>query len=91
MHMCDNSFIFSGRAVQRTKANLAEPTLPASKNKSEYMEQKGYLLIRELWNNGTDIVHDICVLNTDTKSYLDKTPEKCLQEAYRAKKNMYLE
>ena len=31
------------------------------------------------------------VLNTDAKSYLVKTPEKCLQDAERAKKKMYLE
>ena len=30
-------------------------------------------------------------MNTDTKSHLAKTPEKCLQEAERANKNMYLE
>ena len=30
-------------------------------------------------------------MNTDTKSYLSKTPEKCLQEAARAKEKMYTE
>ena len=31
------------------------------------------------------------VVNTDSKSHSAKTPEKCLQEAERAKKNIYLE
>ena len=31
------------------------------------------------------------VLNTDAKSHSTKPPEKCLQEAERAKKRMYLE
>ena len=31
------------------------------------------------------------IMNTDAKSHLAKTPEKCLQEAERAKKKMYLE
>ena len=31
------------------------------------------------------------VVNTDGKYYLSKTPEKCIQEAARAKKKMYLE
>ena len=30
------------------------------------------------------------VVNTDNKSYLVKTPEKCLQEVSRAKKKMHL-
>ena len=39
----------------------------------------------------TDSVHDMRVVNTDTKSHMAKTPEKCLQEAERGKKRMYLE
>ena len=31
------------------------------------------------------------VVNTDAKSYWGRTPEKCLEEAERAKKKMYLE
>ena len=31
------------------------------------------------------------VVNTYSRSYSAKTPEKCLQEAERAKKKMYLE
>ena len=31
------------------------------------------------------------IVNTDAKSHLANTPEKCLQEAEQAKKNMYLE
>ena len=33
----------------------------------------------------------MCVVNTDAKSYWDKSPEKCLEEAEKSKKNMYLE
>ena len=55
------------------------------------MEQKGDLLIHDLWKNGTDSVHDMHVANTDAKSHLANTPEKCLQEAERAKKKMYLD
>ena len=38
------------------------------------MEQKGDLLIRDLWNNGTGSVHDIRVVNTDAKSYWGEVP-----------------
>ena len=55
------------------------------------MEQKGDLLIRELWNNNTDSVHGMRVVNIDAKSHSATTPEKCLQEAERVKKKMYLE
>ena len=57
----------------------------------EVMEQKGDLLIRDLWQQGTDSVHDIRVMNTDSLSYVRRSPEKCLQEAERGKKKIYLE
>ena len=57
----------------------------------EATEQKGDLLISDLFQNGTDGVHGMRVVNTDAKSHLAKTLEKCLQEAEREKKMMYLE
>ena len=67
----------------RSTAKLATPPIEAT-------EHKGDLLIRDLWQNGTDSVHDMRVVNTDAKSHSAKTPEKCLQESEQAKKNMYL-
>ena len=46
----------------------------------ESTEQKGDLLIRDLWQNGTDSVQDMSGVNTDTKSYSGKQPEKCVQK-----------
>ena len=37
-----------------------------------------------------DSIHDMRVMNTDTVSYLSKTPEKCLENDERGKKNKYL-
>ena len=37
-------------------------------------EEKGYLLIQDLWTQGMDSIHDIIVLNTDAVSYQSKTP-----------------
>ena len=31
------------------------------------------------------------VVNTDAKSYWEKSPEKCMEEAEKSKKKMYLE
>ena len=66
------------------------PHSPYLKN-TEAIEQKGDPLISDLFQNDTDSVHDMRVVKNYAKSYLTKTPEKCLQEAERAKKNMYLE
>ena len=92
--MRDDLLIFVGCAVKRPKANPARSkstTVTDAKPLLESMEQKGDLLIRDLWKNGNISVHNMRVVNTDAKSLLVKTPEKCLQEADRAKKKMYLE
>ena len=57
----------------------------------EVTEQEGDLRIRYLWQQGTGSVHDLCVVNTDALSYVRRSPEKCLHEAERGKKKMYLE
>ena len=72
-------------------AQLNGSTLPPSKNKPEATEYKVDLLIRDLWQNGTDSVHNMRVVNTDAKPHLSKTPKNCLHEVERAKKKMYLE
>ena len=57
----------------------------------EATEQKGDLLIRDLWKNGTESVHETRFVNTEAKSHSAKTPEKCLHKAEQAKKKIYLE
>ena len=66
----DDPIIYSDRSVKRTKATPAEsnktsehPAVP------QVTEQKGNLLIRDLWQQGTNSVHDICVVNTDALTY----------------------
>ena len=66
-------------------------TVPDDTLSIESTEQKGDLLIHDLWKNGNDSVHENRVVNTDVKSHSGKTPEKCLHEAGRVKKKMYLE
>ena len=56
----------------------------------EATEQKGDLLICDLWKNGTVSVHKMSVVNTDANTHAVKTPEKFLQEAGRVKKQIYL-
>ena len=93
-HVRDNPLIFSGHSVKMNKDTLAGAsgtTDQARAQPPEVTEQKGDLLIRYLWLNETDSVHNMRVMNTDAKSQMDKAPEKCLQEAERGKKRMYLE
>ena len=74
--------------MTRTKAQPDGPRVSTTPGDSppEAMEQKGDLLIRDLWANGTDSIHDMRVVNTDAKSYWERSPEKCLEEVERGKK-----
>ena len=93
-HVRDNPLIFTGCAVKRLKAK-PDKTIGSTNWDSapppEVTEQKEYLLIHDLWLNGTNSVHDMHVVNTDPKSHPGKTPKKYLKEAERAKRRMYLE
>ena len=40
------------------------------------MEEKGNLLIWDLWTHGMDRIHGMHVVNTGAVSYQSKTPEK---------------
>ena len=42
---------------------------------------KGNIPIRDLWMKGTESIHNMCVVNTDTTYYHSKTLEKCLGTA----------
>ena len=93
-HVCDDLLIHSGRAMSRTKPKPAGSKLTTPSDATtaapEVTEQKGDLLIWDLWQQGTDSVHDMCVVNTGALSYVRRSPQKCLHEAERGKKNMYL-
>ena len=92
-HVRNDPLIYQGCAVTRTKVQPAGPRDSTTSGTSppEATEQKGDLLIRDLWANGTDSVYDMRVVNTDAKSYWGRTPAKCLEEAEKGKKKMYLE
>ena len=92
-HMRDNPLIFAGCTLKRLKANPSKTCGSTERDGApppEAMEQKEDLLIRELGKKGTDSAQDMRVVNTDAKTHSVKTPENCLQEAERGKKQMYL-
>ena len=77
--------------MKRPKAKIARTTGSTNWDNappSDFTEQKGDPLIRDLCQNGTGGVHDMRVVNTDAKSHSEKPLEKCLQKAERAKKRM---
>ena len=86
-HVRDDPLIYSGRAMSRTKPKLAgsKLTIPSDATTAvpEVTEHKGDLLIRDLWQQGTDSVYDMRVVNTDALSYVCRSPEKCLHKAER--------
>ena len=80
--------------MKRPKAKLASNSGSTDRDGAplpEATEQKGDILIRDIWQNGTDSVHDMRVVNNNAKTHSMKTPEKCLQEVERGKKRMYLD
>ena len=93
-HVRDDPLIYSGRAVKRTKATSAGAdgkTNHTGVQPPEVTEQKGDLLIRDLWEQGTDSVHGMRVVNTNTTTHKTKDPARCLHESKRGKNRMYLE
>ena len=71
-HVREDPIIFTGHAVSgeksKSKGKLAPP--------KDEGELKGDILIRDLWMQRTDSIHDIRVVNTDVVSHQSKTPEK---------------
>ena len=89
-HVRYDPLIYAGCVVQSTKTHTSGFKPSSSIKKSEAKEQKGNLIISDLCNNGTDSVHDISVVNTDAKSCLTNTQDRCLQDAAKVKKKIYL-
>ena len=81
--MRNDPLIFAGCAVRRPKFKPFDnggSTYRDGTPPPEATEQKK-ILIRDLWQNSLDSVHDMCVVNTDAKAHSVKTPETFLQEA----------
>ncbi|CAB9509589.1 expressed unknown protein [Seminavis robusta] len=54
-------------------------------------EERGDLLIRGLWQRGTDGIIDVRVINLDAASHCRKDPDKVLCNGERDKKSKYLD
>ena len=71
-HVHYKPLICAGLAMQRPNTQTPGTTPSPLKKKPEDTEHKGYILIHDLWQNGTYSVHNMRVMNTDAKSYLAK-------------------
>ena len=65
----------------KDKGTAVRVHTPTILKKSEAIEQKGKLLIRDFLQNEINSVHDMHVMNTYAKPHLEKTPEKCLKKS----------
>ena len=68
----------------------SSPSVSCNLRKSR-SEERGDVLIRGFWQNGTDCIIDVRIADTDSKSYRAKAPMKVLEAHEREKKNKYLE
>ncbi len=83
------SMIHSRRTAEETKATEAKSPVQRLSRSSD--EERGDLLIRGFWARGTDVIVDVQVTDTDSKSYRSRDPHKVLATQEREKKKKYLQ
>ena len=66
-HVHQDPLIFTGFDLKRPKSNPDRSKTTSATPMLDATEQKGDLLIRDLWQNRTNSVHDMRVVNTDAK------------------------
>ena len=54
-------------------------------------EARGDVLVHGLWETGSGCVLDICISDTDARSYADKTSKRVLEDHAKRKKSKYLQ
>ena len=87
----DNPLIHPGRSVREGKAQSKGNILNNPPVEKETLEQNGDLLIPDLWQIGTDNIHDTRIMNTYALSHQNKLLENFLQTAEKDNKQKYLE
>ena len=85
-HVRNGLLIYAGCAVKYSKDNLEGYKHSPPSHILYEIEQKGYILIYDIRKKGNDIVHDMRAMNTDAKSYVNKTQVRCINDASKAKK-----
>jgi len=81
----DEPIIFPGRNSSN-EGNTQQQTQTVSAQD----DSRGDVLIRSLWERGTDPILDVRITDTDAKSYASRDPKKVLEQHEREKKRKYL-
>lgn len=63
---------------------------PTNLNKNRNDGDRGDVLVRGLWERGTDCIIDVRLTDVDAKSYRSRDPYKVLEQHEREKKRKYL-
>jgi hypothetical protein len=83
---------FSPSAIHsEPKINLCCTTKNGSIKPAVDTEDRGDVLIRSLWEKGTDCMFYVRVKDTDATYYRNKDPQKVLEAAEWLKKKKYLQ
>ena len=83
----DEPLIHSGRSSKDSApAATAAVSHPTTDSNGKGEDLRGDLLLRGFWEGPTHCVVDLCVIDTDARSYRNKSPSKVLAE-HEARKN----
>ena len=67
LYVCEEPLIHIGPTVRDVKAQPTGSLLNNPYVAKEASDQKGDLLIRNLWKRETNIIHNMCVVNTNIR------------------------
>jgi hypothetical protein len=67
-----------------------DPKSPVQRLSRSSDEEHRYLLIHGFWSHGMDTIVDVCLTDTDAKSYRSRNPHKVLAMQEFEKKKKYL-
>lgn len=85
----DEPKIHLSRPQEEMKAKKSQSPIHRNLRKSQ-SDERGDILIRGLWDRGTDCIIDVRITDTDSKSQRAKDPMKVLENHEREKKKKYL-
>ena len=82
---------FFYRNGSRAGGNNAMPTAPCTINPNNTLgdEAHGDVLARSFWNHGRGTVCDVCICNTNSRSYGNTSLSKILEQHAKEKKDKY--
>jgi hypothetical protein len=87
----DEPKIHPGHTSRGQEQQEAEQPVATKLNKTDPNEDRGDILIRGLWERGTDCIIDVRITDLDSKTNWQKEPMKALAQHEKEKKKKYLQ